>query len=137
MSPASRQTVLSIGFVLLAVVLVGCATPYQEYGSRGGYHDFRFEDDRYYIAFLGNGYTSLAETEKLARYRAAQIADREGYSYFRILERNKNNSSYSARVGVGASTGRIFERPITVLIVQYYTSKPPAGDVHTPKEFLS
>lgn len=113
--------------VIVGLLSFGCATPYQEYvpGGTGGYYDFKIEERRYYVSFVGNGYTSRSEAYEMARYRAAEIGVEQGYPYLELTEVNRNASHYKAPVG--ARNPRDVEQPVVTMIVRYY-SLPPGGD---------
>ena len=57
-------------FVLLAL---GCATPYKSYGSLGGYSDKDLGDGRYWVKFVGNGFTSPDQVRKHWNRRASEL----------------------------------------------------------------
>jgi hypothetical protein len=45
--------------IILAVVLIGCSTPYQGQGFRGGYSDTRIDSNTVLVSFKGNGYPAV------------------------------------------------------------------------------
>jgi len=97
--------------VFAAVALSACATgptPYGPAASNGmGFENTRIESDRFRIAFTGR---SAQEANNLALLRAAEIADAEGYPYFRVLggftEEDRGSSGISSSIGIGFGGGR-------------------------------
>jgi hypothetical protein len=73
--------------MVLAMVLVGCATPYQpfEMFGRGGYSDKKVADDTYQVTYYGNGGTNLQTLNSLLLYRTAEITLDQGFDYFAVL----------------------------------------------------
>jgi len=76
------------------------------YGSDFGYRHTQIEQDRFRIS-----YTSRSEYESrdFALLRAAQIAQNEGYSHFKIIGGNFQSNGpnpISGHLGVGLSGGR-------------------------------
>ncbi len=71
---------------LLPLLLVGCGTPYQKMGLRGGYSDTHIDANTFFIEFRGNAYTSRQTVEKYLLCRSAEVALAAGYDYFIFLE---------------------------------------------------
>jgi len=76
------------------------------YGSDFGYKNTKIQNDRFRISYTSrNAY----ESRDFALLRAAQIADIEGYSHFKIIggDRYDNgpNALVGSRVGIGRSYG--------------------------------
>lgn len=72
---------------ILAIALVGCATPYQpfELFGRGGYSDKQISEDKYQVAYYGNGATNMQTLNSLLLYRTAEITLEKGFDYFEVL----------------------------------------------------
>jgi hypothetical protein len=73
--------------VLITMLLLlgaACTTPYQSDGWTGGYKDEKLGDNQWRVSFLGNANRDAAFTWNAAMYRAAEIAQREGYRYFQV-----------------------------------------------------
>ena len=64
----------------------GCATPYVKLGKNGGYSDKKLSDNRYEISFQGNTRTSDKKVRKYFKRRCAEIAQKNNYTYFAIIE---------------------------------------------------
>lgn len=71
---------------LIPLLLVGCATPYQKMGLRGGFADAQIDANTFFIEFRGNAYTSRQTVEKYLLYRSAEVALAAGYDYFIFLK---------------------------------------------------
>lgn len=122
-----RRIVLGVLILLGAWILPACSTRYKAYDSGGGYYDFAIAENRYYVSFSGNGYTTQDEAYRMARYRAAELAHKKGFPFFSIVEENPDASRYDTHVG--GSSGTDVEQPIVVLIVQFYSSRPEGKKV--------
>ena len=72
--------------LILGCLLGACASKPKAfgpaYGSDFGYENTRLQQDRFRISYTSRG---AYESRDLALYRAAQIADNEGYSHFEII----------------------------------------------------
>ncbi len=71
---------------LLAVLFsVGCATPYQSDGFRGGSTESRLGPDAFTVRFHGNGFTGSSRVSDFTMLRAAELTLESGYRYFVLL----------------------------------------------------
>lgn len=70
---------------LLFCFLAGCATPYQQRGFRGGYSDYRIDNNTFRVQFTGNAYTSREVVEIYAVYRCAEVTIEAGFDYFILV----------------------------------------------------
>jgi hypothetical protein len=70
---------------LLALSLVGCATPYQPSGLGGGFTDSQLDANTFRVGFRGNGYTPRETVENYLLYRCAELAVERGFDHFVIL----------------------------------------------------
>ncbi len=149
--------------ILTAFALVACAAtgpavygPADEKGF--GYAEQRIEDDRYRITYQGSGGMPPELVEDYALRRAAELADQNGYDWFRVTGRSTageerggvsvgtgfGSSSYGRRssvgVGVGADLGRVgaqefFTARMEVLMG---TGEPPEdGEVYDAQSVLN
>lgn len=81
-------------FLLLTVVACGTATPYQPYrpemssGVHGGFSEERLAADRFRVRFHGNDFTSREKVEGYLLYRAAELTQQNGFTWFRIADRH-------------------------------------------------
>ncbi|WP_409433507.1 CC0125/CC1285 family lipoprotein [Litorimonas sp. RW-G-Af-16] len=99
--------------LLLSAVLVisGCATGPTTYGpsdggSQLGFSNTRIEQDRFRISYTAR---SANEARDFALRRAAEIAEAEGYSHFKVLSggtyEDNRRSGVSSSIGIGTSSG--------------------------------
>ena len=95
--------------IILSLLFAGmsaCATAPQgfgpAYGSDFGFRNTKLQQDRFRISYTSR---DLYESRDFALLRAAQIADIEGYSHFKIINGetfdNGPNALIGSRVGVG------------------------------------
>ncbi len=73
---------------ILAVVLIGCSTPYQSHGFRGGYSDTRIDSNTALISFKGNGYTGHEKVETYLLRRCGEVTLADGFDYFVIVDKD-------------------------------------------------
>jgi hypothetical protein len=71
-------------FILILLILMGCATPYQKLSGFGGYLQQKLGEDIYKVTFKGNGYTDYTRAHDLALLRVAEIGRELGYPYLTI-----------------------------------------------------
>ncbi len=55
----------TIKVLILFLILIGCATPYQKVGLSGGYSDTRLQENVFTVNFRGNGYPPFVIDDKL------------------------------------------------------------------------
>lgn len=62
-------------WLFLATALIGCATPYQAKGLRGGYEDFEVKGQPglHYVSFMGNLATDDAVVYRYWRQRVVEV----------------------------------------------------------------
>lgn len=73
-------------FVLMCILIAGCATPYQPDGFRGGYTETRLTQNTWRVNFQGNGFTRRSETQDYALLRCAELTLQQGYRYFALAD---------------------------------------------------
>lgn len=131
-------------FVLVTILNLGCATGYRKEGYKGGFTDLKIQEGVYRVNFAGNSYTSEQRSEAFALLRASEIALKEGYKYFSIIEGGTKikadydvssptyytygqvdeNGMYSAStVPIGGGVHST-DRPRTSLLIKCYKEKP-------------
>ncbi|MFY8209837.1 MAG: CC0125/CC1285 family lipoprotein [Caulobacter sp.] len=102
---------------LAALLLTGCATTPTVYRAavgaqtEVGYSEYRLETGRYRVTFQGGAGAPEAQVADYALLRAAELALRDGYDWFRIADRSTTMSGGGSgpRLSVGggsASFGR-------------------------------
>jgi len=71
---------------LAALVLAGCATPYQRTGFTGGFSETRLQENAFSVSFRGNGYTSRERSTDFAMLRCAELTLENGFKFFVIAD---------------------------------------------------
>lgn len=103
--------------VLSGLLLAACASTPTVYRAAAGapnavgYSEYRLEAGRYRVTFQGGPGAPEAQVADYALLRAAELALRDGYDWFRIADRSTSASGYDRgpRMSVGggsASFGR-------------------------------
>ncbi len=99
-------------FSLLFVGLAACATASQGFGpangSDFGYRSTKLQQDRFRISYTSR---DVYESRDFALLRAAQIAEIEGYSHFKVIDggtygNGSNNINSQIGFGIGSGRGR-------------------------------
>ncbi len=77
---------------LAALSLAACTTP-TLYGpaagpQTSGFTEYRIQDNRYRVTFQGGSGAPRAQVEDYALLRAAELAIRDGYDWFRVIDRS-------------------------------------------------
>ena len=72
--------------VLLLSTLVLCTSYYREYTGDIGYTDLVMSRDRVEVTYVGPESFTVTQAKKYALVRSAEIAERRGYEFLKILE---------------------------------------------------
>jgi hypothetical protein len=72
--------------LLLLAALLGCATPYQRLGRRGGYTDHFLGNDTYYVVVRVNRWSEEATAFEYFHRRASDIVRAKGYEGYELIE---------------------------------------------------
>ncbi|CAG1014460.1 hypothetical protein ANAEL_04985 [Anaerolineales bacterium] len=64
---------LRLAALAITTLISACATPYQASGMTGGYEERKLGDGRYWLKFLGNGYTEPQTVEQYWSRRAGEL----------------------------------------------------------------
>jgi hypothetical protein len=151
-----------IATLALCAVLAGCetATLYQPSvrPDAVGYSDLRIEPGRYRVTFQGGGGAPAAQVEDYTLLRAAQVAVRDGYDWFRVVGREgetappRSSSAISIGGGsgsfghggdVGVGVGTTFDLSggprlsRTLEIICGHGPRPPEGDVYDARGVIA
>ncbi len=72
-----------------------------------GFSDYRIETGRYRVTFQGGPGAPPEQVSDLALRRAAEVSLRDGYDWFRIVDRmgERDGSGGGTRLGVGGGSG--------------------------------
>ena len=100
------------GQVLSIALLSGCAGAPTLYAAQGtvngaGYSEFRLEPGRYRVSFRGGPGAPVEQVADYALLRAAEIAVRDGYDWFRVSDRLTASSGAGSgpRLSIGGGSG--------------------------------
>ena len=102
---------------LTALGLAACAStpgpvygPASAYSSGAGYSDYRIENDRWRVRYLGARGQDEDDIERLALRRAGELAIRNGYDWFTVVHREVETEGDKEErpVRVGGSLGQSF-----------------------------
>jgi hypothetical protein len=96
----------------IALGLAACATP-TTYGpqadARGvGFSDYRIETGRYRVTFQGGPGAPPEQVHDFALRRAAEVVARDGYDWFRVVDRfgeRTGSRGGGTSIGIGGGTG--------------------------------
>ncbi|KLV08577.1 MULTISPECIES: CC0125/CC1285 family lipoprotein [Photobacterium] len=93
---------------LTALILAGCATPYDtdksSFWSFGkGFEVSNLSSDTWQISFVGNEYTDRTKARNYLLHKAAELAQNAGYPYF-MLRGEQNYRDQTGTSGFGTSS---------------------------------
>ncbi len=79
---------MKVFFILYSFILfcIGCTTPYQPLGKRGGYSDEKINDHIYRVSFEGNTRTKNEVVYRFFLRRCAELAQEHNYNYFIVID---------------------------------------------------
>ncbi len=97
-----------IAAIIGSAVLVACATPtpYQAKVDRYGYANQRVEDDRFRVTFAGNSLTDRETVETYLLYRAAEITQETGGTWFQVTSEDTESLVSFRTTSTGTGFGR-------------------------------
>lgn len=134
-----------IFIVIFAFIICGCATPYDQKKSGWtggvGFSQTQLGPDVWQIDFTGNSYTDRETTKKYVLRRAAEIASKEGYSYFKTVDGEtardvKGASSAGYLNGFGGGQSYANSTTSTTMTVQLLKSKDGQNGVVYDSQFI-
>jgi hypothetical protein len=149
-------------FAFSAVLLSACATQPTLYGPQtapraAGYSEYRLEAGRYRVTFKGNPGASINQVSDYALLRAAELALRDGYDWFRVADRvtqqtgpgggsslsiGGGSGSYGRRSSVGLGVGTSFNLgpgpalSSSMEVVFGKGQRPRDGDVYDARDIV-
>lgn len=85
------------------ILVSGCAQPtfYGPASDGFGYAEQQIDQDRYHVVFAGNHKTRRETAHQYVLFRAAQLADEQGFSYVAVNDQSQRIERY----------GDLFDRP--------------------------
>jgi len=101
------------GLALSLMLLSGCASAPTLYAAKVtptsvGYSEFRLEPGRYRVTFQGGPGASAEQVSDYALLRAAELAVRDGYDWFRVSDRltSSTGAGNGPRLSIGGGSSR-------------------------------
>jgi len=100
-------TLTKIIALFYLIAFTSCATNYDTkkgfWNGGTGFSETQLGSNIWQIDFTGNEFTNRATTKKFSLKKAAQIAQREGYPYFVVVEGETNRDVIGANYAGGSS----------------------------------
>lgn len=101
------------GLALSLMLLSGCASAPTLYAARTasagvGHSEFRLEPGRYRVTFQGGPGAPVEQVSDYALLRAAELAVRDGYDWFRVSDRltSSTGAGNGPRLSIGGGSSR-------------------------------
>jgi uncharacterized protein YceK len=91
--------------VFVSIFIQGCATTYQKSGFSGGYSETQLDTNIFKVSFRRNSYTGGERVADFTLLRSAELALKNGYQYFAIIDSN----SYTSRSSYMSSSTTLFQ----------------------------
>ncbi|MCK5893330.1 MAG: hypothetical protein KAG53_02730 [Endozoicomonadaceae bacterium] len=85
-----------IVITILAIILHGCATPYQQEKGGNGYSETRLNDNTFNVVFKGSSNTDRDRVADFVLLRSAELTLEHGYRYFAIID-TRDDTKYVTR----------------------------------------
>lgn len=106
-----RPMLCALAALSLVGPLAACATP-TTYGPQSGprsvgFTDYRIETGRYRVSFQGGPGAPPEQVADFALRRAAEVVARDGYDWFRVVDRfgDRSGSRGGSSVSIGGGSG--------------------------------
>lgn len=116
------------------VQLLGCATPYQASGFRGGFTETQLDENVFKVSFEGNAYVSAKRVADYTLLRSAEVALQHGFQHFIIVDatahesRGVNVTPGATYTTVSQSGGSIVGTSTTYQPIYSTYSKPSSSN---------
>ena len=103
MSFSVRRVFIASLLVVLTFTAIGCSTAYQPLADHHvGYTEEHLGANVYQVSYASNGSLAVGEIQQLMLYRAADLALKEGFSHFTVLD-SKYEKNYESLVRRGGA----------------------------------
>lgn len=100
-------------------IFLGCSTPYQSVGFRGGYFETKIDNDTFFVGFRGNGYTGAFTAKLYTMRRAAELTLKNGYTHFvEISNDDSSNKYYVHHFNGNYGSSHTVSKPETLLRIK-------------------
>lgn len=93
-----------VATLAVVVLLSSCATTYQPQGFSGGFTETQLDTNVFRVSFRGNGYTSSDRAADFALMRSAELALKNGFTHFVIIDGRSGSSVSSFTTPVQSTT---------------------------------
>lgn len=90
--------------LLAALILGGCATPYQEMGFSGGVSAQQMTANTFRISARGNGYTNSTSVQDYLMLKSAETTVQQGGTHFLVIDAGDASSTAQIVTGGTART---------------------------------
>ncbi len=138
---------LFFGLLISILMISGCATKYDTkksfWSGDTGFSQTQLGSDLWQIDFKGNSYTNRATTKKYTLKKAAQIALKEGYPFFKVMQGETSKDvtgshalgGYGGFLGAGSSFNN--SNTVTTVTVKLLKTKEGVDGIVYDANFLS
>lgn len=116
-----------IVFILVFMLLGGCATLYQNSGLTGVFEETKISENNYRVSFSGNRYSSSHEAIDFNLLRSAELTVRDGFEYFIVIDGQSSvdkSLSYNPGSLNVAPSYRTISMPKASNVIRMLHSKP-------------
>lgn len=111
----------------LALLLAGCATPYQEAGFSGGVSAVRIDETTLQVTARGNGLTSPETVQRYLIRKAAEATLAAGYDTFMLID--ASDGTRRAYLVGDDFAARVDKPKLTALVAMRRGPKPADAPV--------
>lgn len=87
-----------------ALLLAGCATPYQRTGATGGFSETRLQENVFTVNFRGNGHCGRERAQDFAMLRCAEVTLDNGFLFFTIADSSADEKTLLYHSGSSSQT---------------------------------
>jgi len=123
---------------VISIFLIGCSTPYQSSGMRGGFEDMQLSENSFRVSFTGNGFTSASDASNMMLLRAAEISIENGFKYSAKIDSENNDKQYlNDMSSTSRTTGTISNYGATSHIDATTTTKSGITLVNKPSRSIT
>ena len=147
------------GWVLITLLLTGCATTYHASSFSGGFSETQLAENMFRVSFNGNGYTGRNRVVDFTLLRSAELTLEHGFTHFVIIDSSQHTSvsttttpttahttgsaSMYGDTVYGSSTTtvrpgktRTISKPSSANTIVLFNGKPETGELSYDARFL-
>jgi hypothetical protein len=111
----AKSSIEKLIWLIIAMLLGGCATGYNEHGFLGGYKDRMVEEDVFEVSFAGNGFVDPKRAEDFALLRCASLTLEHRCKYFAVLDRLSQKQFFNTK-------------PVETMLIQCFEEEPETSE---------